>query len=69
MKKLSYSFKSRTLCIALFVFSAVLKAVSRKYPSPARPNPEPGVPTTLARPSSRSKNSQDAMPPGVFSHT
>lgn len=34
--------------IASMQFSCVPKAVSRKYPSPAGPNPTPGVPTTCA---------------------
>ena len=34
--------------IASTVFSYVPKAVSRKYPSPLGPKPEPGVPTTFA---------------------
>ena len=36
------------LSIAATVFSYEPNAVSRKYPSPLGPNPDPGVPTTLA---------------------
>ena len=32
--------------IAADTFSRELKALRRKYPSPQRPKPEPGVPTT-----------------------
>ncbi len=55
--------------IALTTFSLSAKAEKRKYPSPAGPNPDPGVPTTLASLSSRSKNSQDVRPFFVFTHT
>ena len=36
------------LSTAFAVFSYVPNAVSRKYPSPLGPNPDPGVPTTPA---------------------
>ena len=55
--------------MAARVFSWVLNAVRRKYPSPAGPNPEPGVPATPALSSSWSKNSHEVVSPGVFSHT
>ena len=58
---------SMILATAFSVFSFVLKEVRRKYPSPARPKPEPGVPTTPVFCSSRSKNSQAVSPPGVLS--
>ncbi len=51
---------------ACFVASASPKAVRRTYPSPLGPNPAPGVVATLARSSTRSKKSQDPIPPGVF---
>jgi hypothetical protein len=56
------------LSIASLVASWSPKAVSLKYPSPLGPNPEPGVPTTEALFSKRSKNSQLESPSGVFSH-
>ena len=52
--------------IASMQFSCVPKAVSRKYPSPAGPNPTPGVPTTCASFKSLSKNCHEPMPCGVF---
>ena len=62
-----YSFTEANLSIAFSVFSFVLNAVRRKYPSPALPKPAPGVPATPAS-SSLSKKSQEGIPPGVFSH-
>ena len=52
-----YSKKVNTFCqfytflilsIASIVFSLLPNAVNLKYPSPAGPNPTPGVPTTFA---------------------
>lgn len=42
------------------------KAVSRTYPSPAAPNPTPGVHAMLHLSSNMSKNVQESMPSGVF---
>lgn len=42
------AYNALILSIAATVFSYEPKAVSRKYPSPLGPNPDPGVPTTLA---------------------
>ena len=39
--------------------------MSRKYPSPLGPNPEPGVPTTFALFNKKSKKSQDGILSGV----
>ena len=71
------SFSISFLCISSFftrsmasaVRSLLPKAVSRKKPSPFLPKPAPGVPTTLASWSSRSKNAQESMPFGQRSHT
>ena len=51
--------------IASLVFSKEPNAVSRKYPSPLGPNPEPGVPTTFALFNKKSKKSQDGILSGV----
>lgn len=51
------------------VASASPKPVRRIYPSPLGPKPAPGVVTTLAWHSSRSKNSQEPIPLGVRAHT
>ena len=56
------------LATASIVFSLVLNAVNLKYPSPCGPNPLPGVPTTFTSSSNLSKNSQDVIPSGTFSH-
>ena len=50
--------------MASAVSSAVPKAVRRRKPSPLGPKPSPGVPTTAASSSSRSKKAQESMPPG-----
>ena len=42
------SYNALILSIAATVFSYEPNAVRRKYPSPLGPNPDPGVPTTLA---------------------
>src|SRR5438477_12017426 len=55
--------------IASTTLSRLLNADRRKYPSPAAPNPEPGVPTTWHSRSSLSKHCQLDSPAGVFSHT
>jgi hypothetical protein len=47
---------------AATTFSRLLKALMRTCPSPQRPKPAPGVQTTWARSSSRSKNSQESRP-------
>ena len=52
---------------ASFVRCASPNAVSRKKPSPLRPKPAPGVPTTFAFSSSTSKNSHEVSPPGHLS--
>ncbi len=52
--------------MASSTFSRLLKAEIRKYPSPAAPKPEPGVPTTLQVCNSLSKKSQLDKPWGVF---
>lgn len=62
-------FREANRSMARFVFSGVLNAVRRKYPSPAAPKPAPGVPATLASFKSLSKKLQESMPPGVFSQT
>ena len=54
------------LSIAFNVFSYDPNAVSLKYPSPLGPNPEPGVPSTLALFNNRSKNSHYVNLSGVF---
>ena len=54
--------------MASLVFSVLPKAVSRKKPSPFRPNPLPGVPTMPVFASKSSKNSQEVIPSGTFSH-
>ena len=51
------------------VASASPKAVSRIYPSPLGPKPAPGVVTTLACWSRRSKNAQEPSPSGVLAQT
>ena len=51
--------------MAFNVFSWEPNAVSRKYPSPLGPNPEPGVPTTFAFFNRKSKKSQDGILSGV----
>ena len=42
------NYNALILSIAATVFSYEPNAVRRKYPSPLGPNPDPGVPTTLA---------------------
>ncbi len=50
-------------------FSRELNAEIRKYPSPAAPNPDPGVMTTLASSSILSNMSQLVSPSGQATHT
>ena len=47
---------------AATTFSRELKALMRTWPSPQRPKPAPGVQTTWALFSSRSKNSHESRP-------
>ena len=47
---------------AISTFSRELKALIRTWPSPHLPNPAPGVQTTWAWFSSRSKNSHESRP-------
>lgn len=53
--------------MASSVPSLLPKAVRRKNPSPFFPKPQPGVPTTWACSSNRSKNSQELRFPGHLS--
>src|SRR4051794_14575612 len=55
--------------IASSTFSRLLNALNRAYPSPAAPNPLPGVQTTLACSSIASKNCQLETPLGVCTQT
>jgi len=47
---------------AVTTFSRLLNELMRTWPSPHRPKPAPGVQTTPARMSSRSKNSHESRP-------
>ena len=50
-------------------FSRVLNEEMRKYPSPAAPNPAPGVMTTWASSSILSNMSQESIPSGHWTQT
>ena len=49
------------LSIAALTLVKVLNADNLKYPSPAKPNPLPGVPTTFALSKRKSKKSHEVI--------